>query len=139
MKKTLGLISTIGLMLLNAGSAMADVGGVGQAVPLSSSGFLGNIQLQNIPQFIITLLLVVGVLIALIFLIYGGIKWILSGGDKAGVEAARKHIVAAIVGLVIVVAAFFIINVVFTVLGVGSPLSGGTFCIPSLTSPTCGK
>lgn len=137
MKKSFGFILGAVSYLSLAASALAAVGGVGQAVPLSNTGFLQDISLQNIPQFIITLLLVVGVLIALIFLIYGGIKWILSGGDKAGVEAARKHIVAAIIGLVIVVAAFFIINVVFTVLGVGSPLSGGKFCIPSLTNPTC--
>lgn len=57
------------------------------------------------------------VLIALIFLIYGGIKWITSGGDKAGVEAARNMIVAALVGLVIAFLSYFILQFVFTLFG----------------------
>ncbi|MCL5970204.1 MAG: pilin [Patescibacteria group bacterium] len=65
--------------------------------------FVGNVVL---------LLFVIAVLIALGFLIWGGIKWITSGGDKSGVESARNHIVAAIVGLVIVFLAFFIVNIV---------------------------
>ncbi len=61
---------------------------------------------------VVTLLFIIAVLIALGFLIWGGIKWITSGGDKSGVESARNHIVAAIVGLVIVFLAFFVINIV---------------------------
>ncbi len=104
-------------------------------IPLTPpSGAISGICLTAIPQFIIQLLFVVGVIIAVAFLIYGGIKWVMSGGDKAGVEAARNHIVAAIVGLVIIAAAFVIIGIVFQLLGKTNPinnlsitsLSGGT-------------
>lgn len=61
---------------------------------------------------LITLLLIVAVVIALFFLIYGGIRWIISGGDKTAVENARNTIIAAIVGLVIALLAFFILNFV---------------------------
>ncbi len=61
---------------------------------------------------VITLLFVIAVVIALAFLIWGGIKWILSGGDKSAVEAARNTIVAAVVGLVIVFLSYFILNIV---------------------------
>lgn len=76
---------------------------------------------------IITLLFVIAVIVALIFLIYGGIKWIISGGDKAALDSARNHIVAAIVGLIIVFLAYFIIQIV-----------GGFFGISilNLTLPT---
>ena len=57
------------------------------------------------------------VLIALAFLIYGGVKWITSGGDKAGVEAARNMIVAAIVGLVIAFLVYFILQIIFSLFG----------------------
>lgn len=137
MKRLTGFIAASGLYLSGLASAFAQ-GGVGQPVPLSTpTGSIGNIPLENVPQFIITALFVIGVLVAVAFLIYGGIKWILSGGDKAAVDAARKHIVAAIIGLVIVAGAFFILNVVFALLGVSNPLSGGKFCIPSLSKPTC--
>jgi hypothetical protein len=73
----------------------------------------------KIVQFIIRVLLVAAVVIAVIFLIIGGIKWILSGGDKAQVEAARNTIVASIIGLVIAFVAFILINIVATAFGIG--------------------
>lgn len=67
---------------------------------------------------IIVIILIIAVIISLVFLIIGGIKWILSGGDKAGVEAARNQVVAAIVGLIIAFLAFFIIQVVAGLFGI---------------------
>lgn len=99
-------------------------------------GSIGNVPVENIPQFIITLLFVIGIVIAVAFLIFGGIRWILSGGDKTKVEAARGHIVASIIGLVIIAAAFLIFSLVFQILGVRNPLTGG-LCIPTLQNPFC--
>lgn len=101
------------------------------------TGSINNVAIQNIPQFIITLLFVIGIIVAISFLIYGGIKWVMSGGDKAAVESARNHIVAAIVGLVIVAGAFFILNVVFALLGVNFNISN--LCIPTLSNGTVCK
>src|SRR3989304_8524989 len=78
---------------------------------------LGVGSVGGIINAVITLRFVVAVLVALAFLIFGGIKWITSGGDKAGVEAARNMIVAALVGLVIVFLAYFIINFVMNFFG----------------------
>lgn len=61
---------------------------------------------------LVTFAFIAAIIIALIFLIWGGIKWITSGGDKTAVEEARNHIVAAIVGLVIVFLVYFILNLV---------------------------
>ncbi len=138
MKKTLGFISASGIYLTSAIKVLAS-NGVGSSITIPvPAGYAGStsVDISKIPSFILTLLLVVGVVIALAFLVYGGIKWILSGGDKAGVDAARKHIVAAIIGLVIVITAFVIVNIVFQLVGIPNPLTGN-FCIPSLTNPTC--
>src|ERR1700690_2837108 len=121
MRKGLGFISATGVYLLAAGNALAQTFTIN---PGTGYAAVGSISLANIPGFIITLLLAVGVVIALAFLIYGGIKWILSGGDKAAVDAARKHIVAAIIGLVIVVTAFVILGFVFQLIGITNPLTG---------------
>jgi hypothetical protein len=59
---------------------------------------------------VIRVILIVAIVVALFFLIWGGIKWITSGGDEKQVEAAKGHVVAAIVGLVIALAAFFIMQ-----------------------------
>lgn len=133
MRKSLGFITGGLSYLLLATSAFAQT--IQLSPPVQALGPQG-IKLEQVPQFIITLLFVVGIVIAVAFLIYGGIKWILSGGDKTAVEAARNHIIAAIVGLIIVVAAFFIINIVFTLL-TGKPFSLSNLCIPSLSNPTC--
>ena len=82
---------------------------------------------------LITTAFIVASLIALAFLIYGGIKWIMSGGDKGGVETARNIIVAALVGLVITFLAYLFINIIFGFFNLGS---FGEFTIPSLNITT---
>ena len=136
MRKGLGFILGIGSSLTLAATAFAAYGTPINLAPPAGAVSASQVDVAKIPQFLITLLFVVGIVVALAFLIYGGIKWILSGGDKAGVDAARKHIVAAIVGLVIVVTSFVILNFVFQIL-FGSSFSLSHLCIPSLANPTC--
>lgn len=81
-------------------------------------------------------LFIIAAILAVVYLIMGGIKWITSRGDKAGVEAARKQIVSAIIGLVVVAAAFLVLNIVFNVLGINNPLSPGGFTLPTLDTST---
>ena len=57
-------------------------------------------------------------LIAFIYLLLGGIQWITSGGDKAGVDAARQKILAAVIGLVIVFATWALVTLLEKFLGV---------------------
>ena len=84
---------------------------------------------ENLFSTLITVAFVLASLLALAFLVYGGVKWITSGGDKAGVESARNIIVAALVGLVITFLAYFIINIVMGFFG----LSISELNMPSIT------
>lgn len=68
--------------------------------------------------WIITLLLIAASLIALAFIIYGGILWTTSGGDKTKIESARKTIIFAVIGLVLCFLSFFIIGIFSTVLNI---------------------
>ena len=72
-----------------------------------------GITIRNIVVFIIVL----AVIIALLYLLYGGIKWVTSGGDKTQVENARNHITAAVTGLIIVFLAIFVITIVLSFFG----------------------
>ena len=63
-------------------------------------------------------LLIVAGLLAFAYLIIGGIQWIISGGDKAGLEAARNRIVHAIVGLIVVFSAWAITLLIQQFIGV---------------------
>lgn len=59
---------------------------------------------------IITLLLVIAVGVALFYLLWGAVKWINSGGDKAMLESARGQIIGGATGLIIILLTFLIIN-----------------------------
>lgn len=78
---------------------------------------LGGDKAAKTIQNIVVFFIVLAVVIALLYLLYGGIKWITSRGEKAEVEAARNHIIAAIVGLVVVFLAVFIVTIVLSVFG----------------------
>lgn len=73
---------------------------------------------NDLIRWIFTIFMVVAVLAALIWLIIGGLKWILSGGEKEKIEEARKQIVAALVGLIIVILTFVILNFVLSLFGI---------------------
>jgi hypothetical protein len=55
--------------------------------------------------------IIVGI-IAIIMIIYGGLKYITSGGDSGNVSGAKNTIIYALVGLVIVALAQFIVHFV---------------------------
>jgi Type IV secretion system pilin len=71
-----------------------------------------NASIGKIISNAISIMLIVTVILALIYLILGGITWITSGGDKSKVETARKRLTFAVVGLVIALGAFFIISII---------------------------
>ena len=109
-------VDNINLCPQNNGNPFFSLCGLGLG---NFSGLVGNL---------INILLILAIIIAVIFLVIGGIRWIISGGDKQGVESARNMLVAAIVGLVIALLAYFILKVVLGLFGI----EGNVFNIPSL-------
>ncbi|HRN96041.1 MAG TPA: hypothetical protein PLD54_01175 [Candidatus Levybacteria bacterium] len=85
-----------------------------QGIPTATSG--GTI--GNIVSWSINILLIVAILGALFFLIWGGISWITSGGDREKLDKARKTIIFAIIGLIVVLLSFIILQTVGTFLGI---------------------
>lgn len=79
---------------------------------------LNNITIPGAISAVITLLLIVAAIIFFFMLVIGGIKWILSGGDKGQTEAARNQITAALIGLVVVFAAWAIASLISTLFGI---------------------
>ena len=86
--------------------------------PTGEFANLGNITITSIISAIIVLILIIAALVFLFMLILGGIKYITSGGDKAATEGARNQITAALIGLVIVFAAWAIITLVNAFFGI---------------------
>lgn len=79
---------------------------------------LAGLTIPNLVSAFIRLAIVVAGIVFFFILVIGGIRWIASGGDKAQTEAARNQITAALVGLVIVFAAWAILALIKTFFGV---------------------
>lgn len=90
-----------------------------------SSGELVGTIVKNV----VTLFFTVAAVGFVIMILWGATEWILSGGDKEKVAAARKRIVTAIVGIAILALAFVMIDIVGQVTSIDF---GGNLRIPSL-------
>lgn len=84
--------------------------------PTSPDAALGL--LANIIVKLINIGLVIAAIVFFFVFLVGGIRWIMSGGDKAQIEAARNTIMNALVGLVIVFSLFAILKLIETLFGV---------------------
>lgn len=137
MKKLTAALGTLGLFAYSALPAFAQQGiGIDPCANGDTGGtdftklcLLNASGSGRIVQTIVTVLLIAAVIIALFYLIWGGIRWITSGGDKGKVEEARKHIVAAIIGLIVAFLAYFILSLILGFFG----MSLTTFFLPKLT------
>jgi len=92
-----------------------------------------NFRIEDIGRLIsaaVGLALLIAGLLVFVYLIWGGIQWITSGGDKAKTEEARSRITAALVGLAIVAAAWAVIQIVAYFFGI-QDLFDGTVDIPT--------
>lgn len=91
---------------------------------------LGSLKAGDIVSALARIFIVVAAVVFFFYLVIGGIRWIMSSGDKAATEAARNQITAALIGLVIVFAAWAIIQLISVFFG-GINLFNLT--IPSVT------
>lgn len=69
---------------------------------------LSGTTLQNVFNFILAL----AGAIAVAFIVFGGIKYILSQGDPNDIKQAKDTILYALVGVVVVVISFMLVNFV---------------------------
>lgn len=143
MKKLLIPTQVVGMLLITAAPALAThIGGLPHLFPPAGGGTAGTIGIPKrgpvaigdlgvLVGSILGILLIIAAILAFLYLILGGIQWITSGGDKAGLEAARNKITNAIVGLVIVAAAWAVMFLVGQFLGLDGLFSeGGAIDIP---------
>lgn len=139
MKKILVSVQTLGLMALAAAPAFAqNTVTTEKNITVPKLGPVNITDLGYLIGAVMGFLLIVAAIIAFIYLILGGIQWITSGGDKAGLEGARNKITNAIVGLIVVAAAWAIMALVQNFLGFN--LFGGQLPIPkAFDTDTAGR
>jgi hypothetical protein len=72
----------------------------------------GTDTINNIITTVINLFSMIVGIIAVIMIIYGGLRYITSGGDSAKITSAKNTIIYALIGLVVVALAQFIVKFV---------------------------
>lgn len=128
---SIALYNAVPVLAANPGDPAGGEGGFlcpdegGFKVP----GCGGEVKVGEIISSVISILLFGAFIIALLFLIFGGIKWIMSGGEKDGAAKAKETITSALIGLAVVLGSWLMLNVVVQVL-TGSTFSSVT--VPSL-------
>ena len=95
-------------------------------ITLPSPDFLN---IGGIVANLITIAFFAAALFFLVQVAIGGISWINAGGDEKAMQGARGRITNAVIGLVIVAAAFAITIIVTTALGINI-FSGAVISIP---------
>lgn len=93
-----------------AGMVLAAESGAINLQPKGEFVALETVTAGSFVSSAIQIILIVAAIVAVVFLIFGGIKWITSGGDKAQVESARNTVTAALIGLLIVFATWALIQ-----------------------------
>lgn len=91
---------------------------------------LGDIDIDLLPGSIneiislaTSLVLAFAGLIFFAMLVMGGFRFLTAGGDEKSVQEARKSLTNATIGLIIVVSAFAITQILFTIFGLNSLIS----------------
>lgn len=100
MKKTIASAALSALGWAVAAPAFAQVN-----TNIDISGY-GTSNPEEIVIYLMNWVLGVLALIAVVLILVGGFKWMTAAGNEEKVESAKKLLVAAIIGLVIVMAAW---------------------------------
>jgi hypothetical protein len=68
-------------------------------------------------QNVIGFALLASGIVAVFFIIWGGARYVTSAGDQKRIDAARKTLMWAIIGLILILLSFFIVNFVGVLTG----------------------
>jgi hypothetical protein len=106
-KKLIAGAASLGVLALPLmASAAVTIEDVGSSLGLGSADLKQTV--INVISFVLGLL----GLIAVIMILYGGFIWLTAGGNEDKVGSAKKIISSAIIGLIVILLAWAIVNFV---------------------------
>ena len=108
------------LYLFVAAPVFADDSVLNSSIKQAPGTIPANTSVGSIITFLVAFIIIIATLAALLYIVIGALQWITSGGDKQRVADARNHIIAAVIGLIVIALSFVIINVIITALGLGT-------------------
>jgi len=102
------------MQLINTAWAKVNFGGLDSTA--SNAGYVKK-ALTDIAGSAVNIVLSAIAILFLMLMIYGGVMWMTAQGNEDQVSRARKLIIAAVIGLIIVVAAFALTSFLGDTLG----------------------
>jgi heme/copper-type cytochrome/quinol oxidase subunit 2 len=113
MQKNNRLAAVASLVLTLAIVAVPLVAGAQFTTPNpAGTGLPGDSNIQNFIIRIINILLAIAGLVAVLFLIIGGFRYITAAGNEEASGSAKKIITNAIIGIVVIILSFVIVRVI---------------------------
>lgn len=91
----------------------------------SVQGYFPGTRFQSVLQFlafVINILLVLAGAVAVLFIVIGGFQYIMSAGNAETATKGKKAVINAVIGIIIIILSYMVINVV-----VGTLTSTSTF------------
>jgi hypothetical protein len=124
LKQVLIVLGLSSLLLIAFAAISGIVGAQGMIGPGDQPAVLagqtgGEGSLRQIVLNIVNFILIFLGLIAVIMIIYGGITYVTSAGNNEAIEKAKKIIMYAIIGIVVVLVSFALVNTILGGAGVG--------------------
>ena len=116
-RKLLSLASSTSALLFAASPVLAAAG-PDDAVNTFDDTKIPFTDIGQLMSSALGLLFFFAGMLAFVFIVIGGIQWITAGGDAKAATSARDRITAAVVGLLVVVAAFAITLILGQVFGI---------------------
>ncbi len=126
-KKSVAILAASATYLSTTTSAFA------QSIQVSTTGLPGYTNISTFINAALRFAFIIAILGVLVMLVWGGVAWIISGGEKEAVGEARKRIVNALIGLAILAVAFAIAQLAGQFVGVDLL---GKLIIPSPNNST---
>lgn len=111
------LVVGLSLAVFPVAAQIEPVAGGDFGLPGAGGAGGGTSEAESFIQNIINIALGLVGIIALIFLIFGGFQYITSAGDEQKAEHAKRIILYAIVGLIVIGLAAATVNFVITAIG----------------------
>jgi hypothetical protein len=111
MKKALATISTLATSLVLAAPAFAAPSS-SVSIGIDKPDKIQIVDIGALIRAVVSMAIIISGILVFLYLVWGGIQWITSGGDKAQTEKAQQRITSAIIGLAIVAASWALIRII---------------------------
>ena len=77
---------------------------------IAAPGCEGSSTLAQTVSGIMNMIFFLSFLLVLFFLVWGGIKWVLAQGEKDAIGKARDQVTNSLIGLVVILSAYVLLN-----------------------------